>query len=110
MGNRGVYEVIGLGILWHGLQSPGLGCDGVVCIHPNDSIMLRTEITWFRIGLCGLELSSLKHGQGTVSYKQGNSPTCCIQRKEFRRIIRLQGLSSIQLITQFGVLYKFSFY
>jgi len=35
MGNRGEDEVIGLGKSWHGLQSPLLGCYGVVCIHLN---------------------------------------------------------------------------
>ena len=95
MGNRGVDEVIGLGISWHGLQSPGLGWDGVVCIHPNYSIMVKNEITWFRIWLCGLELSSLKHDPGTVSCKHGNAPTGCIKRNEFPSIIRPQGISSI---------------
>jgi len=59
MGNRSTDEVIGRGKSWHGMQSPGLGCDGVVCIHLNYSIMVRTEITWCRIWLCVLELSSL---------------------------------------------------
>jgi len=49
MGYRGADVVIGLGKSWHGLQSRLLGCDGVVCIHLNYCIMVRTEITWFRI-------------------------------------------------------------
>jgi hypothetical protein len=48
MGNIGAGEVIVLGISWHGLQSPGLGCDGVY-IHLNYCIMVRNEIMWFRI-------------------------------------------------------------
>jgi hypothetical protein len=109
MGNRGADEVIRLGKSWHVLQSPGLGCDGVVCIHPNYSITARTEITWFRIRLCGLELSSLKHNPGTVFCKHGNAPTGCIKHNEFPSIIRLQGLCSIQLITLFVVLYLILF-
>jgi len=49
MGNKGADEVMGLGKSWHVLRSPGLGCDGVVCMHLNYSIMVRPEITRFRI-------------------------------------------------------------
>jgi len=90
MGNRGTDQVIGLGKSWHGLQSPGLGWDSVVCIHLNYSIMVRTEITWWRIWWCGLELSSLTHVPDKLSFKHGNSPTGCIQCKEFPSIIRPQ--------------------
>jgi len=101
MGNRSTDEVIGRGKKWHGLQSPGLGCDGFVCIHLNYSIMARPEITWCRIWLCVLALSSLKHGPDKVSCKHGNSPTGCIQRNEFPSTIRPQGNFLIQLIILF---------
>jgi hypothetical protein len=49
MGNNRADEVIGLGKSCQVLQSPGLGCDGVVCRHLNYSVMVRSEITRFRI-------------------------------------------------------------
>ena len=92
MGNRGADEVIGLGKSWHGLQSPGVGRDCVVCIHLNYNVMVRPEITLFIISLCGLGISSLKHGPGVVYCKHVNSPTGYIQYTEFRRIARIQGI------------------
>ena len=83
MENKGSDEFIWLGKSCHVLQSPGLGCDGVVCMHLNYSVMVRPEITRFRIWLCGLEVSSLKHDIGVVSCKYDNATTGCIQRKEF---------------------------
>jgi len=35
MGNKGADKVIGLGKSCQVLQLPGLGCDGVVCMHLN---------------------------------------------------------------------------
>jgi len=101
MGNRGADEVIGHEKTRHALQSPGLGCDGVACIHLNYDIMVRPEITWFRISLCRLDLSSLQHDPGADSCKYGNVSTGCIKHSEFRRIIRRQGLCSIRLNTLF---------
>jgi hypothetical protein len=49
MENKGADGVIGLGKSCQVLQSPGLGCDGVVCMHLNYSVMVRPEITRFRI-------------------------------------------------------------
>jgi len=45
--------------------------------------MVRPEITRFRIWLCGLEVSSLKHDIGVVSCKHGSATTGCIQHTEF---------------------------
>jgi hypothetical protein len=49
MENKGADEFIGLGKSSQVLQSPGLECDGVVCMHLNYSVMVRSEITRFRI-------------------------------------------------------------
>jgi hypothetical protein len=49
MENKGADEFFWLGKSCQMLQSPGLGCDGVVCMHLNYSVMVRSEITRFRI-------------------------------------------------------------
>jgi hypothetical protein len=49
MENIGADKVIWLGKLFQVLQSPGLGRDVVVCMHLNYSVMVRLEITRFRI-------------------------------------------------------------
>jgi hypothetical protein len=49
MGNKGADKVMGLGKSCHWLQSPGLGCDGFVCMQLKYSVMIRSEITRFRI-------------------------------------------------------------
>jgi hypothetical protein len=49
MENKGADKVIVLGKSCQVLQSPGLGCDVVVCMHLNYSVVVRSEITRFRI-------------------------------------------------------------
>jgi hypothetical protein len=49
MGNKGADEVIGLVKPRQVLQSPGLGCHGVVCMHLNGIIMVTAKITMIRI-------------------------------------------------------------
>jgi hypothetical protein len=83
MGNKGADEFIWLGKSYYVLQSPLLRCAVVVCMHRNYSVMVRSEITRFRILLCGLELSSLKHDTGVVSCNRDHAPTGCIQHIEF---------------------------